>query len=79
MCEALWLWFLTYRFCALLPSGKAARGEPSLFHALVKQDRSALLYAHHKDRDRIEALLSDALEILLGYWIDDGASANPTD
>jgi hypothetical protein len=57
MREALRLWVLTYRFCALLPSGKAARGEPSLFHALVKQDRSALLDAHHKDRDRIEALL----------------------
>jgi hypothetical protein len=79
MREALRLWVLTYRFCALFPSGKAARGEPSQFHALVEQDQSSLLDAQHKDRDRIEALLSDALEILPSYWIEDGTNANPTD
>lgn len=62
--EAMRLWTLTDRFRALLPADKSPTGETALVEALASRDREQLLSAHRRDRDRIEQLLDDALDML---------------
>jgi DNA-binding GntR family transcriptional regulator len=66
--EALRLWTLTDRYRLLmLPTARVAderagSSERALLDAMEKQDRVALLAAYHKDRDRIETILLEALD-----------------
>jgi DNA-binding GntR family transcriptional regulator len=66
--EALRLWTLTDRYRLLmLPTARVAderagSSERALLDAMEKQDRFALLAAYHKDRDRIETILLEALD-----------------
>ena len=60
--EALRLWTLTDRYRSILPAARSAANEQELVEALEAQDRNALLRAYASSRDRIEALLEDALD-----------------
>lgn len=69
--EAHRLWVLTDRFRALLPAHASPSGERALVDALAARDRDRLLKAHADDRDRIEALLEEALEQLPSSYLEE--------
>lgn len=69
--EAHRLWMLTDRFRALLPPAASRSGERVLIDALAARDRDWLLTAYNDDRDRIEALLTDALDQLPEPLVDE--------
>ena len=66
--EALRLWVLTDRYRLLMPptarveDERAGSGERALLDAMEAQDRTALLAAYHRDRDRIEQILFQSLD-----------------
>lgn len=67
--EALSLWALTDRYRSMLPLPDYVEGNPehyerALLSALRRRDRSSLISAYNRERDRVEGLL---LSIFEGY------------
>lgn len=59
--EAVRLWHLTDRYRTFFPRNEGNSPERALIDGLEKRDRQALLASYHAIRDRVDALLSEAL------------------